>query len=343
LEDKDMPRLSDLNDVLFPVEEHPVFVSIPGPAGERRIEVPYKKAIVHGKVHRVLGIVSRGYRLVTNREALDWAHRCCRTVFPETKPGEWEVTVADAPGTGSHCFIDLTHNSTALDFQCVPAQNRPEVYGPFIRVTNSYNGARALGFDVGFYRKVCSNGLILPESIIRFKFTHLPRDIGETIQFDIAQDLLAGFRTKFNGLLGHLHACAVPRAWFESFLFAILSPSVHDEPAPGSRKSEDLDKLLAHLGKLSDRYVEELGENAYAVFNAVTDFASRPPANRFVGRERHSLQRLAGSWLSEFSQECQKPGFDLGVYLDEQEARVQDRTPQAGSAAKPSRNSSETN
>ena len=71
LEDKGLPRLSDLSEVLFPVEEHPVFVSIREPDGERRILVPEKKAIVDGKKRRVLGIVSRGYRLVTNQEALD--------------------------------------------------------------------------------------------------------------------------------------------------------------------------------------------------------------------------------------------------------------------------------
>ena len=325
-----MPRLSDLSEVLFPVEEHPVFVSIREPDGERRILVPEKKAIVDGKKRRVLGIVSREYRLVTNQEALDWAYRCCRTVFPETKPGEWEVTAADAPGTGSYCFIDLTHRSATLDFKYVPAQNRPEVYGPFIRVTNSYNCARALGFDIGFYRKVCRNGLILPESIIRFKFTHLPRDIGETVEFEIAQDALAGFKTKFNALLGHLHVCAVPRAQFVPFLCAILSLRVPDDPKPESRESEEVDALLTHLGGLSDRYVAELGENAYAVFNAATDFASHPPANRFVCRERHSLQRLAGRWLSEFSEECQKSGFDLVAYLSGRESQVQDPTQEAG-------------
>jgi hypothetical protein len=81
-----MPRLTDLNDILFPVEEHSVFVSIPGKSGERRLAVPDKKAVVNCENNRVLGIVGRDYRLVTNREALDWAFDCCRTVFPETQP-----------------------------------------------------------------------------------------------------------------------------------------------------------------------------------------------------------------------------------------------------------------
>ena len=95
-----MPRLTQIDDVLFPVEEHPVFVSVRTESGERRLSVPDKKAIVNTKTSRVLGVVSRGYRLVTNHQALDWAYQCCQAVFPETKPGEWEVKASDAPGTG---------------------------------------------------------------------------------------------------------------------------------------------------------------------------------------------------------------------------------------------------
>ena len=135
-----MARLTQLDDVIFPVEEHPVFVSVKTESGEHRLSVPAKKAIINSKSNRVLGVVSSGYRLVTNQQVLDWAYQCCRTVFPETKPQEWKVGATDAPETGGHCFIDLVHNSTVLDFSVVPAKDRPDNFGPFIRVTNSYNG-----------------------------------------------------------------------------------------------------------------------------------------------------------------------------------------------------------
>jgi hypothetical protein len=64
------PRLTQINDVLFPVEERAVFASANG--GDQKLpQVPDKKAIVDSKRHHVLGIVSQDYRLVTNREALD--------------------------------------------------------------------------------------------------------------------------------------------------------------------------------------------------------------------------------------------------------------------------------
>ena len=312
-----MPRLTNLDDVLFPVEEHPVFVSMIESSGERRLAVPDKKAIVNRTTRRVLGIVSRGYRLVSNREALDMAHECCRTVFPETKSGEWDVKTTDAPSTAGYCHLDFVHNSTALDFNFLPAADRPEVFGPFIRVTNSYNGLRALAFDIGFYRKVCKNGLIVPDTIIRFKFTHLRRDIGETIKFDISHERLAKFKTSFTEFLGGLHKCEVPRASFDPFIRGVLLLRQPEPLKPDSHEAEDWRTLTAHLGEMGDRYAGELGENAYAVFNAVTEFASHPPANRCVHRDRHSLQRLAGTWLNTFSQECRKQEFSIAKYLEE--------------------------
>ena len=174
-----------------------------------------KRAIVNRTTHRVLGIVSRDYRLVSNREAIEMAHECCSTIFPETKPGEWDVRSIDAPATAGYCHIDLVHNSTALDFTFVSPDQRPDAFGPIICVTNSYNGLRALGFDIGFYRKICKNGLIVPDIVIRFKFTHLQREIGETIQFHIDQERLTQFKTAFTDYLTGLRNCAVPRAQFE--------------------------------------------------------------------------------------------------------------------------------
>ncbi len=311
-----MPRITDINSLLFPVEEHPVFVGIRTESGERRLSVPDKKAIVNAKTSRVLGVVSRGYRLVTNQQALEWANQCCQTLFPETKPGEWEVNASDAPGTGGHCFIDITHNSTALDFTFVAAKDRPDAFGPFVRVTNSYNGLRALAFDIGFFRKVCRNGMIIPDSIIRFKFTHSKEDIGEKINFEISQERLSKVKNSFNDYFNALRDCKIGRPKFDPMLRGVLKIREPKKLKPQSPIAEDWEILSLKINSLCDQYAKEIGENAYGVFNAITDFASHPPHNRCVHREKHSFQRLAGDWLSKFSQECQEPNFKLVSYLE---------------------------
>jgi hypothetical protein len=191
------------------------------------------------------------------------------------------------------------------------------VFGPFIRVTNSYNGLRALAFDIGFYRKVCKNGMIVPDTIIRFAFNHQRRDIGETIQFEVEHERLTKFKTSFGEYLGALRQCRIPRAQFDPLASSALCLRPPDPLTPDSPETDDWHNLTKHLGEMSNRYAKDLGENAYAVFNAVTEFASHPPTNRCVHRDRHSLQRLAGSWLSTFSQECRKPSFSVTKYLEQ--------------------------
>jgi hypothetical protein len=312
-----MPRLTKIDDVFFPVEERPVFVSFMEKDGERRVAVPAKKAIVNYDTRRVLGIVSRGYRLVSNAEALDMARTCCCTVFPETKPSEWVVKGVDSPSTAGYCYIDLDHNTTALDFSFFPPNQRPDAYGPFIRVTNSFNGLRALRFDIGFFRKVCKNGLIVPDTIISFKFTHLQRDIGETIQFLVKQDRLSALKTTFTNSLAGLRNCDVPLPQFEPLIYGVLQIKPPKSIEQGIPESEDWKQLGVHIKKMCTRYAGELGYNAYAAFNVITEFASHPPTNSCIHRERHSLQRLAGSWLASFYAASHKPGFSIHGYLEE--------------------------
>jgi hypothetical protein len=310
-----MPRLTNLDDIMFPVEEHPVFVSIPAKSGERHLPVPDKKALVNSESGRVLSVVSRGYRMVPNSKALDWAYQCCCQAFPETKPGEWQVTASDAPNTGSYCNIDLMHNTTALDFSLVSPQSRPEAFGPFVRVTNSYNGLRALTFDIGLYRKVCKNGMIVPDAIIRFKYSHLLRDIGEEIAFEIDHARLKKVKTVFNDYMAVLRECAVPKTSFLPLLQGVLHINKPKNIETDRKITGEWKSLYSHLETMCYQYIQELGENAYSAFNAITDFASHPPANRCVYRDRHSYQQLAGSWLSAFHDECRQNDFSLSDYL----------------------------
>lgn len=274
-----------------------------------------KKAIVNVATSRVLGIVSRDYRLVTNKQALEWAYECCVTVFPQTKPAEWDVSTTDAPSTAGHCRIDLAHRTAALDFGDVRPGKRPDAFGPFIRVTNSYNGLRALSFDIGFYRKVCRNGLIAPETLVQFRFAHGRRDLGAGIRFDVARERLEKLQRKLDDTLSAIKECAVSRMAFETIVQSVMLIRQPLSLQPGSREADDWQKLNHHVGALCDRYAGELGETAYAVLNVITDFASHPPDNRHIHRDRHGLQRLAGTWLTGFGEQCRQPDFTVERYL----------------------------
>ena len=69
---------------------------------------------------------------------------------------------------------------------------------------------------------------------------------------------------------------------------------------------------------LIEKYAGEMGANAYALFNALTDIASRPPGLRDFRRSEHSMQTQARRWLRGFDELLQvNPKPDIAEYLGE--------------------------
>ncbi|HKY93076.1 MAG TPA: DUF932 domain-containing protein [Nevskiaceae bacterium] len=290
-------RLTRLDELVFDVEERAMWTE---GAGSKLVRVPDRRAIVNTGNGRIVGVVGRDYRLVTHRQALEWARECCRVAFPQTRESEWEVRGVDAPATGGHCFIDLVHCTGALDFALVPGADRPEAHGPFVRVTNSYNGVRALSFDIGLHRKVCNNGLILPETLVEMRFQHRRGELPETLDFEVHRERLARATADFSALMATLRATRVRR---EEAVSQVIDALQFREPGEDDATETQWDdwrefELIVQMKFIL--YAHELGENAYALFNVITDLATRPPELPRQRRERHTLQRLAGLWLAGF-------------------------------------------
>lgn len=322
-----MPRLTSPEQVLFPVAVRPVYAGVGGPGANAFKRIAGKNAIVNKRDNSVVGVVGSGYRLVTNCEAIEAARTCCALAFPETGSGEWSIGSVDAPESGSHCHIDLVHSTAALDFEFLITGERPEVpevFGPFVRVSNSYNGRRALAFTIGFYRKICANGLVGPEGVVQFQFAHTRDQIGDEIRFQINHARLDAMRAEFLENFGVLWKVPVERGYFVPLIrVALRLPEARlsraDERTPGvARRLRDRLALQRHLEEVCDRYAGEQGEHAYAVLGAITEVASHPVHSQAVRRDRHGLQKLAGEWMIAFKRLCVDPSFTIRDYLEEQ-------------------------
>lgn len=315
-------KIDHHNDLFFPVRAVPVFAQIRRGSNLEMERIPSQRAIVNCATDQVISVVSENYQVVTNREALEFAHLCCRAAFPEAASQDWRVLEAHAPSTMGSCCIDLVHPGSALEFSGPVFRGKPDAFGPFVRVTNSYNRSRALSFEIGFFRKVCSNGMILPQSSVRFAFNHNTRNFSNRVSFEVGKDSVAQLREKFQKFLAPLQDCEVPPPMFLPATLGVLGIRKPDPMA--KRQREPWERLAAKLRSIASEYCEELGHNGYALLNVITDVASRPPKSSFVRREQQSLQRSAGHWLAEFSAECRKPGFDVISHLDKVRRAPQD-------------------
>ena len=76
--------------------------------------------------------------------------------------------------------------------------------------------------------------------------------------------------------------------------------------------------MLCILDCKLNKYIDGLGENGYALFNAITDIASHTiDNNRYFRRDVNAMQRLAGNWIHSFSREIDSPDFDITNYLEQ--------------------------
>ena len=306
--------------IMFPVEEVDVFAETePG----RRDRIAGKKAIVNTDTRAVLSVVGRQYGLLENPKALELAMKCCIAAFPNTAPVGWYVDDIEAPLTGGHCRIDLRYNGDVVAYDWSFSEAVQDDYHPFLRVTNSYNTSRVFSIHFGFTRIRCMNSVIADESV-RVSLAHT-KDIGRRIESEINEAKFQRVADRFEGYLKPFGDTSIPKARFRPIIQSVLEIQ---EPArmPNDRR-ESWQTLEQVLDRTSDANVRRFGENVYALLNAITDIATRPPTKEQVGysfirRERHSLQLLAGRWVAEFSRSLRRPGFDLDAYITDPSAAL---------------------
>lgn len=301
--------------IMFPVEEVDVFAETePG----RRDRIAGKKAIVNTDTRAVLSVVSRQYGLLENRKALALARKCCIAAFPNAAPAGWYVDDIEAPLTGGHCRIDLRYRGDVVAYDWSFSEAVQDDYHPFLRVTNSYNASRVFSIHFGFTRIRCMNSVIADESV-RVSLAHT-KDIENRIDREINEAKFARLASRFAELIKPLGNTRIPRGQFRPIIQSVLE--IQKPAHMPSDRQESWKTLERVLDRTSEANVRRFGENAYALLNAITDLATRPPTKEQVGhsfirRERHSLQLLAGRWVAEFSRSLRRPGFDLVGYIKE--------------------------
>ncbi len=303
-----MKTIEDVSELLGPVEMRRLLCE-DGEGGVRHIAS--HRAIVERASGIPLGVVGAGYRLVTNEEALGYGRDCAAQLFGATA-ADMEVFNVSAPATRSFCHIDLIHRAHEIHLL------EREIYLPFVRVTNSYNTTRALRFDVGYCRKICLNGVIFGNRSIRFAFPHSREGMPGRPNFEAGAHMLEALRKSFLGTAERLMGFHVSHDDALALVFRGLGLPL---PPEASVEGPARDRFLAlrdDARNRVERYATELGSNAYAAFNAMTDLASHPPTIPRLRRSPHSLQAAAGESAEEFGKRI-APGlrFDLGLYLGE--------------------------
>jgi hypothetical protein len=300
-------------DWFFPIEEAPVFTTVTRNGKALDVRVPHKKALIAADSGDIVGIVGAGYKVFTNQQAVTLCHKFCLEAFPDTTPAEWTFVEGHGPGTRSWAAMDIHHRAHAMNLWGNDG-GASEIFTPFVRITNSYNGSRALRIDVGFLREHCSNGVIFEQEAATLTVPHTRQGI-HSLKVARLFAGMASLSEEFRKTLSSVRSVGITPEQGRMLVRQVTGwPQFPEKPSPWEHGEQA--KLDADLESRLSGYFRELGENAYAAFNTMTDIASRPPQSPRFRRDRPTLERRAGIWLRDFKNAAERAGFSVASHLD---------------------------
>lgn len=295
--EKIMSRNINTEEIRFPVELRPVYtIYTKGKKYSRLSNYSAVTGIIE-KEERVFSVVSRDYKLILNEEAIDMGKSIFKRMFPRSGNEDFEIFNIKYPASRSFCHIDLINSNYTLNIW------DKEVYIPFIRITNSYNKSRKLRFELGFCREVCDNGVIFEREFVSLNYFHYGKSIGNIQNLNINDLKFKGLRSienRFIKYMKSLEKIKVEEKYFIPVTAKIFGLKFKTENVSERYREiieRQKDEFLNIMKRLKQKYAEELGENAYSLFNTATAFANEPGLVNCV--RYNDYQTKAGQWVKE--------------------------------------------
>ncbi len=240
-------RCTDKSIVDFPVTTYPL--RIIDEKQEKLIKGDRGVCVVRSDTKEVICRGSSEYQLVPHIQILS----SIEAMF-EANNLEYQIFDIHTGGTkGNRMYVDYILPAHKFDID-------GDKYTPFVQVQNSYDKLILFGLVTGVYRTACTNGLLLGLRDTQFM---TKKHLGENISLkDISWDI--------DGWIQNL---GIARAQIANLLKKKLSKTTYEDILKRVLNKEK-DQKKFEEEKLYKMYSKEFGDNQYALFNALTHYAT---------------------------------------------------------------------
>lgn len=305
----------DISEAMFPVIEQNICLDTPN---GRSTKIPGYYAIVDAERGKTLSVVTDNYKLILNKEAYELADLIIRGVFSDRNIHDFECYNVRISRSRGSCIIDLIIPNNFADVFGDPNES----WTPFLRISNSYNRRSVLRYEVGFCRWICLNGCIFGQKSFTISIRHDELDSYDDYHKVIreARDKMGSIDSIWQTIIRRLEALRsieISQLMVLPLFCKIFGVKIDKEKLTDAQK----DKLAARAGQIlksTKAYFAEMGSNAYALFNVMTDYASFPADISEGSVTIHNLQHRVGRWVDEFIEANKKDGFSLSKYIGEE-------------------------
>lgn len=301
-----------LKDLLFPVKLQEVYSEFLRPENlfNEQILTRNHKAVVNQTSGEIISVVGSKYKLVSNEQAIEMGKQIFTQLYPNVKSDELIPYKIFAPLSKVYAQIDLIHKDVNFSVW------EQETWLPYLRTTNSYNLSYALSFEIGFVRKLCSNGVLFNKRTMKLKYRHSKANnleiLNDKSQIKATSDI-------FIKQCNRLRKYEIPKELMIPLVFQTLNINLDlPDKRQIDRKLKYLNNLIEVIKALTTRYFGELGSNAYAAFNVMTELVSHQDRYKNLtgfNYNIHSFYSKPTDWMDDFSKKCPADRFIFKNYL----------------------------
>lgn len=305
-----------LEDVLFDVKLQEVYSEFKFPATlfnqqiKRQICTPNYCAVVNQSSGEIVSIVGRNYKLISNVQAIEMGKQIFTQLYPDVNTSELIPYKVVAPRSKASAHIDLIHKD--VNFKVWDQ----ETWLPFLRTSNSYNRTYALSFEIGFARKLCSNGVLFNKKTMKLKYMHSKNNkielLSDTNQIKTTSD-------HFIKQCQSLRQYELTTQLMIPLVFQVFNINL-ELPDNGqiTKKLNSLYNLIELTRVLTERYSSNLGSNAYTAFNVMTDLVSHQDEYKNLTGYYFNVRSFyakPADWMEDFLSKIADNSFKYDEYL----------------------------
>lgn len=310
------PATAELETLMYPVSMHPIVATLgEGNEIKHTNQTHSHLAIVNETTNEIVSVVSKNYKLLTNKDALKLAKETFSKIFTNVRADDFVPFKVIAPKSGASCHIDLIHKDVNLS----ETKWTQDTWYPFLRVTNSYNRTKAYTLELGFVRQLCSNGVIFKKSTVEIKYSHdrlkiekIDADLSKLkkLENEFVEHLIKmrELKLKTNNLVGLV--CKALNLRFDVF---------SKNSKKKTREIERFNRTKSIINQIAAGYIEEMDYNGYAIFNILTDFVSHQDQYKIIrgySINPNAYYRRIGEWSRDILQQMAKEDFKIDSYLE---------------------------
>jgi hypothetical protein len=244
-----MAQLQD-KDALFNVREEAIQTA-------SGIVIPGKKTLINERTGMPMSVVSTSYRTVSNEEIFNSFLRNVIDSGIDATDAEVNVKFAN---NGAKTMVDFRFPNETITTAGDTSPTQLQIVA-----LNSFDGSTRYVTKVGGFRIKCLNGQIIGKTVGAYSSTHNPSlDVEAGAAKVIA--MLQNFRTA-----GEYWTSMMARRINDDTAMAVIGEFFNVDH--NDQKAMSTKMILSVIAKW-DAYSNELGPNAYALYNALTDYVT---------------------------------------------------------------------